>query len=498
MFLDIVDIHLPVKEHRVKNKQQPKWLTPEIMNAMKTRDRYKSLNNDQEYKVWRNKVKQMKKKSKKMQYRSLIEENNSKSSNIWKIFKELGVTKTKSKCTTNTSSVDGHEYTDSLEIANEFNNFFTVASKLKEPNLQPNFKRLDKFCDGRIPKDTEFSIPFLTREIVGKYLKDLDLSKATGTDDIGPRLLKLSASFISESITYICNKSIQNSEFPSKWKEGKVTPLFTNGTKEDVNNYRPISILPILSKIIEKHVHDSLMDFFKKAFDLVDHNLLIDKLKHYRLSDTTIEWFSSYLIGRKQKVSIGMKLSDEERVLNGVPQGSILGPLMFLLFINDLPLYTDNVKTDLYADDTILHEKGKSISNIKNKLQISLNNLQEWCKNNEMVLNTAKTKVMLITTRQKRVHITKEDMTLTYNHVMLNFISEDKILGVQVDDHLLFSYQLDKTAKKITSNIWLLSFYKSFIQPHLDCCNIVWGATTQSNLLRLLRLQKRACKIILD
>ena len=559
MFLDIVDIHLPVKEHRVKNKQQPKWLTPEIMNAMKTRDRYKSLNNDQEYKVWRNKVKQMIKKSKKMQYRSLIEENNSKPSNIWKIFKELGATKNKSKCTTNTISVDGHEYTDSLEIANEFNKFFvTVASKLKEPNLQPNFERLDKFCDERIPKDTEFSIPFLTREKVEKYLKDLDLSKATGTDDIGPRLLKLSAPFISDSITYICNKSIQNSEFPSKWKEGKVTPLFKNGTKEDVNNYRPISILPILSKIIEKHVHDSLMEFlnsfellhktqsgfrpnhscetaltymidswlkainddeivgvvmvdFKKAFDLVDHNLLIDKLKHYRLSDTTIKWFSSYLIGRKQKVSIGNKLSDEERVLNGVPQGSILGPLMFLLFINDLPLNTDNVKTDLYADDTILHEKGKSILNIKNKLQISLNNLQEWCKNNGMVLNTAKTKVMLITTRQKRVHITKEDMTLTYNHVILNDISEDKILGVQVDDHLLFSYHIDKTAKKITSNIWLLSrikdflntehrvqFYKSFIQPHLDYCNIVWGATTQSNLLRLFRLQKRACKIFLD
>ena len=181
------------------------------------------------------------KKSKKMQYRSLIEENNSKPSNVWKIFKELGATKNKSKCTTNTISVDGHEYTDSLEIANEFNKFFvTVASKLKEPNLQPNFERLDKFCDERIPKDTEFSIPFLTREKVEKYLKDLDLSKATGTDDIGPRLLKLSAPFISDSITYICNKSIQNSEFPSKWKEGKVTPLFKNGTKEDVNNYRPI------------------------------------------------------------------------------------------------------------------------------------------------------------------------------------------------------------------------------------------------------------------
>ena len=107
-----------------------------------------------------------------MQYRSLIEENNSKPSNIWKIFKELGATKNKSKGTTNTISVDGHEYTDSLEIANEFNKFFvTVASKLKEPNLQPNFEQLDKFCDDSIPKNTEFSIPFLTREKVEKIFE---------------------------------------------------------------------------------------------------------------------------------------------------------------------------------------------------------------------------------------------------------------------------------------------------------------------------------------
>ena len=264
--------------------------------------------------------------------------------------------------------VDGKEYTDPLEIANEFNRLFVnVASKLKEPTLQPNFERLEKICDEHVPNDTEFSIPCLTKEKVEKYLKNVDLSKATGSDDIGPRLLKLSASFISESITYICNKSIQNSELPSKWKEGKVTPLFKNGTKGNVNNYRPKSILPVLSKILEKHVHDSLMEFLnchellhktqsgfrqkhkcetaltymidswlkaindddivgvvmvdlKKAFDLVDHNLFINKLKRYRLSDETIKLFYSYLIGRKQKVSISNILSQKERIINGVPQ----------------------------------------------------------------------------------------------------------------------------------------------------------------------------------
>ena len=211
------------------------------------------------------------------------------------------------------------------------------------------------------------------------------------------------------------------------------------------------------------------------------------------------------MIGRKQNVSISSILSQEERIINGVAQGSILGPLTFLLFINDLPLYTDNAKTDLYADDTTLHENGQSVSDIKTKLQIGLNNLQELCKYNEMVLNTAKTKIMLITTRQKRLHISTEDMALTYNDETLNNISDDKILGVQVDDHLLLSNHIDKIARKIISNIWVLSrikgflnkehrvqFYKSFIQPHIDYCNIVWGNASQNNLLRLFRLQKRA------
>ena len=215
-----------------------------------------------------------------------------------------------------------------------------------------------------------------------------------------------------------------------------MTPLFKSGTKEDINNYQPISILPVLSKILEKYIHDSLMEFlncfnllyatqsgfrpghscetalvgminrwlravnedsmagvvmadFKKAFDLVDHNLLLKKLKHYRLSDVlkklkhyrlsdeTLNWFSSYLLGKKQKVSIGNFLSEDENIINGVPQGSILGPLLFLLFVNDLHLYTDKVALNLYADDTTLYTTAKSIQEIKNNLQQSLISLHK-------------------------------------------------------------------------------------------------------------------------
>ena len=231
--------------------------------------------------------------------------------------------------------------------------------------MASNFDKLKEFCDKKIPANTHFSIPCISQEKVEKYLKNIDITKATGSDNIGARLLKLAAPFISDSLMYICNQSILNSTFPDKWKEGKVRPLYKNGPKDDTNNYRPISILPVISKMLEKHVHDSLMTYltshkllhstqsgfrpnhscetallqmvnkfleavnssqiigmvmvdFRKAFDLVDHTLLLKKLRHYKLSDKTINWVSSYLLGRKQKVVINNIESRMENVLCGV------------------------------------------------------------------------------------------------------------------------------------------------------------------------------------
>ena len=231
--------------------------------------------------------------------------------------------------------VDNNSIENPKDIADQFNKYFvSVASKIKEPPLASNFDKLKEFCDKKVPANTDFSIPCISQEKVKKYLKNIDITKATGSDNIGARLLKLAAPFISDSLMFICNQSILNSTFPDKWKEGKVRPLYKNGPKDDTNNYRPISILPGISKMLEKHVHDSLMTYltshkllhstqsgfrpnyscetallqminkfleainnsqiigmvmvdFRKAFDLVDHTLLLKKLRHYKLSEKT-------------------------------------------------------------------------------------------------------------------------------------------------------------------------------------------------------------------
>ena len=193
----------------------------------------------------------------------------------------------------------------------------------------------------------------------------------------------------------------------------------------------------------------------------------------------------------------------------GVPQGSILGPLLFLMLINDLPLYTEN---DLHADDTTIYQISNSQHFIEQNLQAALEKLSLWCKQNGMLLNTDKTKVMLITTSQKRLHLHNYVLDLTYNSDILKNVNNDKVLGVLIDNNnLKWSIHMQSIAKKRFSNLWLLSklkeffslenrvqFSKTYIQPHINYCSTVWGGTSHSNLKRIYRLQKRAIKIILD
>ena len=559
LYSEAVDKHVPLKQHRVKKVNQPNWLTPDIVDAIKTRDHFKAIGNNTEFKIWRNKVVKLIKQSKKINYERLIEEGKNQPTTIWKMFNELGAGKRRSNSSNNINSlkIGNLETEDPLEISNAFNDFFiNIADNIKEPTESSNHELLRDFCNEKIPEGVVFDLPLLNTDNVMKYLNNLDIKKSTGTDDIGPRLLKMSSPIIAESLTYICNLSIKTGSFPTKWKEAKIKPLHKGGSSSDPNNFRPISILPVLSKLFEKHVHEALMNFleeykllydtqsgfrpnhscetalihmveqwlkaldngelvgvllvdFRKAFDLVDHNILLKKLELYKLNQVTLNWFRLYLSDRKQVVSFKNNTSEQKTVKCGVPQGSILGPLLFLMFINDLPLHI-KVKTDLYADDATVYEISKSKQEIERKLQLAIKDLARWCKQNGMIINTEKTKVMLITTRQRR-SIINEDLNLSLNNIQLLTVSNEKVLGVQIDNNLSWGEHVRKVTKKMSSNIWLLSkvknylsnehrvmYYKSYIQPRLDYANIVWGSTSQTNLMQIERLQKRACRIILN
>ena len=377
--------------------------------------------------------------------------------------------------------------TNEKDLTQHFNNYFVnVASKLKEPNVNAEFEHLNTFVQSKVPSNVEFKIPLTNVGFVRNFLSNLNVSKATGLDNIGPKILKISANIIAPSLVYIINKSIISGSFPSMWKEAKVKPLFKSGDKDDINNYRPISILPTISKLIEKWV-DINFSLFLNNYELLHKSQSGFRAKHSTES-AFILMVDSWL-----------------KALNA---GKLIGCVM----VDDLPLTLHDTISciDLYADDTTIYEQNVDMSTLQSNLQKSLNLLHEWCRQNGMVLNTLKTKVMLITSRQKRNNLHECALSLKYNDIDIKMTTSDKILGVHVDENLSWNDHYRHVSKKVSSYLWLLSkiktylpqehrllYYNSYIKPQFDYFSIIWSNSSNFNVNKINKLQRRACKLIL-
>ena len=413
---------------------------------------------------------------------------------------------------------------------------------------------LKDFCDAKsVPEN--FTLPYITKAEINKAFNNLADKKSTGMDGIDSKTFKISLPFTVGPIKYIYNLCIDKKIFPDCLKEAKVIPIPKSKILDDVNNYRPISLLSILSKPLERHVQPNLLAFFekhemfnsyqsgfrqkhscqtalshlidswldainnkemtgavfldlKKAFDLVDHNILLKKLKAYHIHDNTLAFLQSYLSDRTQRVFVHGQFSNIGAVNIGVPQGSILGPLLFIIFINDLPMSVKNknVECNLFADDTSLHARGETVHNIEIDLQSSLNEVSDWCKENKMVLHPAKTKSMLITTRQKR-QLAVPPLKLNLDLEPIEQVSERKFLGVTIDDQLNWNAHTDNLCTKLSRNIFLLSklqdvtdtscrklFFHAHVKSHVDYVSNVWDGCSGDQMKRLNSIYRRAIK----
>uniref|UniRef100_A0A8C1Z289 Reverse transcriptase domain-containing protein n=1 Tax=Cyprinus carpio TaxID=7962 RepID=A0A8C1Z289_CYPCA len=366
-------------------------------------------------------------------------------------------------------------------------------------------------------------------------------------------MLKDLGSALATPIASIINLSISSGHFPKAWKSAIVTPVFKSGLSTSMNNYRPISILLAISKIAEKWVAEQIVQYLnssspsfhamqfgfrskhstetatclfiekikfsldkggvvgvvfldlKKAFDTVNHSVLLNKLPQFKFSCDTVSWFESYLHDRTQSVLINNCNSESLRLTTGVPQGSILGPLLFSLYINDLPNVCSEVECLMYADDTILFVHGRSKDIVADKLTKAMTRVTSWLQENCLQLNISKT-VGMFFSKTNRASFNPDIIVAGEK---LRIVNQYKYLGLVIDSHLSFKAHIEKLCKIIKFNLAnfrsirndmsteaALIFLHSMIFSHLNYCFTSWSQASQSAKRPLETLYKQAIKIM--
>ena len=450
--------------------------------------------------------------------------------------------------------VDGKIISDDQDIAEAFNNFFiNIGPALSNAIKVPANKSYKDYIKEKI--HSRFHFETVSTNKVTKIIEKMKPKTSSGQDGISSALLKDIHLITVKIITLIINQSLSTGIFPDRLKIAKVVPIFKKDNPHITGNYRPISLLPVISKVFEKVVFNQLYKYldkfnllyksqygfrkghscefaamevtdkifnnldkrklplalfldFSKAFDTINHDILIDKLKHYGVTDVALKWFRSYLTNRKQFVLYKDKKSKESVITTGVPQGSILGPLLFIVYINDIAKITNKFKFTIYADDTTLIEpictfahstQNKNMHDLSMEINNELEKIVQWLALNKLSLNAKKTKFMIFHYKQKKI----KDIIpkLIINKVVIERVNDFNFLGITIDEHMTFKSHVNKISAKIACTIGtmkrlkhflptsiLKTLYNSLILPHLTYGIILWG----KRLKRINKLQKWA------
>lgn len=353
-------------------------------------------------------------------------------------------------------------------------------------------------------------------------------------------------------LTHICNISFSTGVVPSQLKVAKVKPLFKSGEPDIFTNYRPISLLPVFSKVLERLFYNRLINFvnnnilyerqydfrhklstslavidllkdvtdsidknahtigvfidLKKAFDTVDHKIMLKKLNFYAVRGIPLKWLDSYLSNRYQYVSYNDVSSCKLPVVCGVPQGSILGPLLFIIYVNDMCESSKLLKFILFADDTNIFYSNNNSDDLETVVNNELFKLTIWFKANKLSLNISKTNYMLFRSNRRNCI---DNFNIFLDNVNIEKVCSSKFLGVVIDDCLSWTKHIQEILSKISKNFGVLcrvkhilstrnmyTLYCSLILPYLQYCCLIWGNTYRRRLNPLIRIQKKIVRVV--
>ena len=564
-FSSLYDKHVPLKQltRRQSNLLLKPWITKGILTSSRIRD---SLNDDYlktsdpvlkaflrgRYKFYRNRIVSLTRASKKLYYSRYFLQNSGNLRKLWQGVRQIISSPLSYSCFS--LNINDSLSSKPEEVSESFNDFFsTIADKIRSkiPFTRHHFSEWLKNENRNL--NQFFANPTSPQE-VSKVLESLSENKATGPHSIPYPIISSNLNSLSSIFSDIINLSFSTGVFPSQLKEAKVIPVFKNkGSPFDAENYRPISLLSNIDKIFQKLMHKRLIDFLdqsnslyplqfgfrsnhstetallycidqiskaleegnfgcsifidlQKAFDTVDHSILLSKLDFYGIRGKSLDWFHSFLTNRSQFVTISGSDSKSKSMKHGVPQGSVLGPLLFLIYVNDLHIALRFSLVNLFADDTMLFLKNESLKTISKQANIDLKLLMNWLKANKISLNTSKTEMLIFRSIRKKLDY---EVKIKINGHRLRPSNVVKYLGIFIDEHLNWRHHINFVCTKLkrangalsklrhyVDKKTLTSLYYSLFHCHVSYAAKVWGQRQTIHANRVSILQKQALRII--